>query len=129
MNLLNLPIDQLFVNILGIALCAFVVLCCICRLNVSHGGSWRVFLTQAMLIAFALWAIGTLVELARGSILTLHGAAAGLGILLYVILTFEEWRQPDTLGQHLDYRWDAERRNYVPMYKEDGDHHAGATHC
>lgn len=91
MNLLSLPADAFFFNIIGLAVCAIIIVTCVCRLNVEESMPWRLSLQQVMLVCFAFWAAGTFVDLFRGHLIGFHGAAAGLGILIYLAITYKEW--------------------------------------
>lgn len=90
MNLLALPLDHLAANVAGIFVCACIVVVCVCRLEFHESMRWRMTLTQIMLIAFAFWAAGTGVDLWRGGNIGFHGAAAGLGILVYLWISYPE---------------------------------------
>lgn len=95
MNLLNLPVDHLLANGAGILVCVAIIISCVCRLNVAPSMPWRMSLTQMMLIAFAFWAAGTMRDLWLGHDIGFHGAAAGFGIILYLVTTYKEWREQE----------------------------------
>jgi Ca2+/H+ antiporter len=121
MTLLHLPIDLLLLNFVGMCLCLGIIVSCICRLNVSRTMNWRMLLVQMMLVSFAAFTAGTFVELLRGQVLSMHQALGVLGILLYVVVTLQEWRaheEPEH-RQCVGSRWDALERNYVPVYADD----------
>lgn len=92
-GLLALPLLHLLCNVLGITICLGIMFSCVCRLNVSVAPTLRLSLEQLMFISFAIWACGTMAELWRGEDIGLHGAAAGLGIVIYLGLTYKHWRR------------------------------------
>lgn len=98
-NLLNLSLDHLVANVLGIGVCLIIMFVCICRLNVSKTMRLRVSMTQLMLICFAFWAASTARELFLGEDIGLHNAAVGLGILLYLAVTYRQWMVEEALAQ------------------------------
>lgn len=90
-SLLSLPTDHLVANLLGILVCATIMVVCVCRVAMMPPTRWRMTLEQVMLLAFALWAAGTVADLARGQNIGGHGAAAGLGILIYLFTSYKQW--------------------------------------
>jgi hypothetical protein len=109
--LLALPTVLFLVNAIGIILCAGVLVSCICRVNAAKVTRGRVTFTQLMYLAFAFWAFGTALDLARGIVLEWHAASVGLGIVFHLLLTYKQWKGEDVVGDLL--------------YWEDG--HAGAS--
>lgn len=128
MSLLALPLDHLLANLVGIVVCLLVMVICVCRLDFHESLRWRLTLAQIMLMAFAVWAFGTLVDLARGSDIGYHGAAAGLGILIYLLISYRQEALQAALLQEARSRQAAATQRR-PHWGEEEDRHAGSTRC
>lgn len=96
-GLLTLPAELLFFNLLGVGVCLIIMFACVCRLNVLEPRRWRLSLEQVMLLAYVAWAAGTMFDLLRGELIGFHGAAAGLGIMIYLLVSFRQWELQQAL--------------------------------
>lgn len=121
-SLLNLPTDHMLVNIAGILLCVAIAIASVCRINLSEARRWRISLEQAMLLCFALWSAGTMADLAHGRNIGWHGAAAGLGIALYLVLSFRQWRLQEALRGEMRAREVMRRRAMLHVHVEEPPH-------
>lgn len=124
-SLLNLPTDHMLANIAGLLICAVIMVVCVCRLNLSRARRFRVTVMQVMLISFAFWAGGTFADLWRGGDIGFHGAAAGLGILSYLLISYRHWRLQDALWKEADDRAFKVTR---PGWWSEEDERAAAIH-
>ncbi|MBS0427617.1 MAG: hypothetical protein JSR41_10065 [Proteobacteria bacterium] len=75
----------------GMAVCAVVLLACVCRINllqfrVSRSAWFCVYLL------FAVYALGVLLDLARARGVDWYEGAGIGGVLLYMVLTRDLWR-------------------------------------
>lgn len=90
-------------NMLGIIVCAGIAVSCICRLDAARVSPGRLTLTQVMYLAFAVWAVGTLLDILSGFSVGWPGAAVGLGIMLHLHLTYKQWAGADPVGDAIHW--------------------------
>lgn len=120
MNLLNLPLDHLLANVVGLVICLGLIFTCICRLDLDEAMPWRVTVTQILLICIAFWSAGTMRDLWRGQDIGYHNAAAGLAFLLYLALTYE-----DVVRAESECEAREAARRELRSWEHEEDHHAG----
>ena len=82
---------ELFVRCAGGALCALVLVACVCRIDLMRSGRSRPSWFLVYLL-FAVFALGTLLAFVADRAIDMWSAAAGAaGLLLFMALTRKEW--------------------------------------
>ncbi|WP_137860809.1 hypothetical protein [Variovorax sp. 3P27G3] len=80
------------IRCLGMAVCALVLMACICRIDLmrfhTNRAAWF-----AMYLLFAVYALGVLLDLLAARPVDWYEGAGVGGVLLYMALTRKLWRQ------------------------------------
>ena len=103
MKLFSLPWEHIVFNVIGVLLCAAILVSAICRLNASPPRMLKITAPQVFYICVALWALGTLVDLLRGAFIGFHNAAVGVAFMTHLFMTYEYWEQDDPISRPLDW--------------------------
>lgn len=128
-SLLNLPTDHFLANVIGLLICLGIMITCICRINILEGPRWRLSAEQMMLLAFSFWAAGTFADLWHGRNIGYHGAAVGLGIVIYLVSSYRQWQLQQALFAEARAREALERRSRLHVVTDVEEVHANSTRC
>lgn len=81
-----------FIRFFGMAVCAVVLMACICRIDLMRSHTSRAA-WFAVYLLFAVYALGVLLDLIGARPVNLYEGAGIGGVLLYMALTRNLWRR------------------------------------
>lgn len=88
-------------SVFGMLVTIGIGLSCICRLNSIRPTRWRITSEQALYLMFAFWAMEAFTDLLFLLMFSGYDIAIGIGILLYLHSTAQDWEGDDCVSYAL----------------------------